>query len=115
MNDIHNDHDYEWTQVDHKSKYLIEQIRLFRSRIEALEIEKINHLSMMKTLEAQDMEHSKMMRNLDRYQALLMLSTLEEITKDQVRTILKMLTSVDEENHLVADEAIKQLLEKLKL
>lgn len=69
----------------------------------------------MQTLESQALEHGRLIRELDTYQALLVLSTLDEVSKDEVRSLIKMLTSVDKENHTVAREAIDQLIKKITL
>jgi len=111
-----NEWDHRWNEHNLDSKLSTLKTEVFNAKNELVTMASA-HSSNMSTLQSSlssfENRATHLEQRIDTLSteiSLLQLYTLEMISKEQMRSLLKMLASQDTENHTVAHETIRNLL-----
>ena len=103
MSEILQDWDMAWQQANPRITTLKNNLNIQQGEIGKLRID----------LDLFHAAHDALLAKKQPRHDIVLLRSLEMITVDEAKSLLKMLESVDEENHTVAKETINNLINKI--
>lgn len=106
MSEHLSEFDYKWQEPDSRITTLKDEVFLMKNNIVRIDTASTSHHVRLE-------DHQQIIDVLTTEISLLKLHALGKITSEQLSSLLKMLGSVDPENHVVAHETIKNLIKDI--